>query len=104
MTGASFVLGVVIAGMELTCTGQVYVPIVTMISEPRYRVAAVFYLFSYNIAFIIPLVAVFLLATCGVTSERIGGVFKRHIAMVKFGFVLLFVIMGILIVYNLRWL
>jgi cytochrome c biogenesis protein CcdA len=100
--GASFVLGVVIAGMELTCTGQVYFPIVTMISEPRHRVAATMYLFSYNIAFILPLVAVFLLATFGVTSERMGIFFRRHIALIKLGLALLFIAMAVMIVFNLR--
>lgn len=102
MPAASFVLGVVIAAMELACTGQVYLPIVTMISEPRHRIAATFYLFSYNIAFIIPLVAVFALATLGVTSDRMGVFFKRHMATVKLGFVILFAAMAAMIIYNLR--
>ncbi|MCK4760812.1 MAG: metallophosphoesterase [Candidatus Aminicenantes bacterium] len=104
LAGATFVLGVVIAGMELTCTGQVYIPIVTMISEPQHRVMAISYLFLYNIAFIMPLVAVFLLAAFGLTSEKLAEVFKRHVAGVKLGFTVLFVLMALLIVYNLRWL
>lgn len=102
--GASFVLGVIIAGMELTCTGQVYIPIVTMISEPRHRVMAIFYLFLYNIAFIVPLVTVFLLAALGLTSQRLANTFKRHIAGVKLGFAVLFGLMAILIIYNIGWL
>jgi cytochrome c biogenesis protein CcdA len=101
---ASFVLGIVIAGMELTCTGQVYFPIITMISEPRHRIAATMYLFSYNIAFIIPLVIVFLLAIFGVTSEQMGIFFRRHVATVKLGLAVLFIAMAIMIVFNLRWL
>ena len=104
IVGASFVLGVVIAGMELACTGQVYIPIVTMISEPSLRIMAVSYLLLYNIAFILPLVAVFLLATFGVTSERMGNIFRQNIAAVKMAFVVLFAIMALVIIYNLRWL
>lgn len=104
MVGASFLLGVVIAAMELTCTGQVYIPIVTMIAEPQYRVMAIFYLFLYNIAFIIPLAAVFLLVAFGLTSEKLTSIFKRHIAGVKLGFAILFILMGLMIIYNLRWL
>jgi len=101
---ASFVLGVVIAGMELACTGQVYIPIVTMISEPSLRIRAVSYLFLYNIAFILPLVTVFLLATFGVSSDRMGNIFRRHIATVKMAFAVLFAVMALMIIYNLRWL
>ncbi len=100
---ASFVLGVVIAGMELTCTGQVYIPIVTMISEPRYRIAAISYLLVYNIAFILPLLVVFLLAILGVTSEHLAKFFRKHMAMVKLALALLFAAMAIMIIYNLRW-
>jgi cytochrome c biogenesis protein CcdA len=102
--GVSFLLGVIIAGMELTCTGQVYIPIVTMISEPQHRAMAIFYLLLYNIAFIIPLAVIFLLAVLGVTSQRLANMFKRHIAAVKLGFVVLFALMAVAIVYNLRWL
>jgi len=102
--GASFVLGMVIAGAELACTGQVYIPIVTMISEPSLRIKAVSYLFLYNIAFILPLVVVFLLAAFGVTSESMGNYFRRHIAVVKMAFTVLFAAMALIIIYNLRWL
>jgi len=102
--GTSFILGIIIAGMELTCTGQVYIPIVTMISEPQHRVMAIFYLLMYNIAFIIPLVAVFVMVAFGLTSEKLALIFKRHIAGVKIGFALLFTLMALMILYNLRWL
>jgi cytochrome c biogenesis protein CcdA len=104
VTGVSFILGIVIAGMELICTGQVYFPIVTMISEPRYRMTATAYLFSYNIAFIAPLVAVFLLAAFGVTSQRLAGFFRRRIAMIKLGLTVMFIAMAIMIIFNMRWL
>ena len=104
LAGASFGLGVMIAGMELTCTGQVYIPIVTMISDPRHRVDAVAYLFVYNIAFILPLVVVFGLVFFGLTSKKLGEVFRKRLAAVKFGFALLFLIMALLIVHNLGWL
>jgi cytochrome c biogenesis protein CcdA len=103
LAGASFGLGVMIAGMELTCTGQVYIPIVTMISDPRHRVAATAYLFVYNVAFIIPLLAVFGLVFFGLTSKKLGQMFHNHLAAVKFSFALLFLVMGLLIGSNLGW-
>ncbi len=98
---APFLLGVVIAGMELTCTGQVYIPIVTMISDPRHRIAAIGYLFSYNVAFIVPLAAVFLSAAFGVTSDRLWRG-KQYVAAAKLGLTLFFFAMAGLILYNLE--
>ena len=100
---AAFVLGVVIAGMELGCTGQVYLPIVTMIAEPRHRAVAFLYLLLYNIAFILPLAAVFLLAVLGVTSQRMVEFFRRHVAWVKLGLTVLFALMAVAVVHNIGW-
>ena len=102
---ALFVFGAVIAALELAfMRKQIYLPIVTMISEPRYRIKATLYLLSYNFAFTVPLVAVFLLATLGVTSERMKIFFRRHTALIKLALAVLFTAMALMIVYNLRWL
>ncbi|MBN1673882.1 MAG: metallophosphoesterase [Kiritimatiellae bacterium] len=101
IAAAAFALGVVIAGLELACTGQVYFPIVTMIADPRFRGQAVGFLLAYNAAFAAPLVVVFLLATLGVTSEQVGRVFRRHLALVKLGLTFLFAAMAGLVLYNL---
>jgi len=98
---AAFVLGAVIAGAELACTGQVYIPIVTMLSEPRYRAEAAFYLLAYNFAFVLPLVVVFLLAAFGVSSKRMGDVLARHVALVKLAMTALFAAMAGVLVFNL---
>ena len=99
--GAAIVLGVVIAGMELVCTGQVYLPIVTMISEPEHRAGAFALLLLYNIAFVIPLLVVFLLSALGVTSQRMARFFSRHVAAVKFGLAGLFLVMATVLLGNL---
>lgn len=103
VASSAFVLGVVIAGLELACTGQVYLPIVTMISEPKFRGTALIYLLVYNLAFIVPLIAVFLVALVGVTSEQLSKIFKKNIALVKLGMTSLFICMGILIFIYKLW-
>jgi cytochrome c biogenesis protein CcdA len=102
MIGAPFILGIIIAGMELSCTGQVYLPIVTMISEPAHRVRALSYLLTYNLAFIIPLVIVFVLAVFGITSNRMVKQ-GRYVTIVKFAHAVFFMIMAFVILYNLGW-
>jgi len=101
---ASFVLGVVIASMELACTGQVYIPIVTMVAEPQHRAAAAAYLVVYNLAFILPLVVVFLLVGLGLTSDRLVRFARRQVAAAKLGLTLLFVVLALVTLHNLGWL
>jgi cytochrome c biogenesis protein CcdA len=99
---APFVLGVFISGIELTCTGQVYIPIVTMIADPQYRLTALLYLAVYNLAFILPLVAVFLLTVWGFLHARVGQS-KPFVAAVKLGHAAFFSIMAMVILYNIGW-
>jgi len=86
--------------MELTCTGQVYIPVVTMISEPQHRVQALIYLLTYNIAFIIPLIVVFILAFFGIISGNVSRG-RKYLTIVKFCHVLFFITMALIVLYNL---
>jgi cytochrome c biogenesis protein CcdA len=101
---AALSLGVVVASLELACTGQIYIPIVTMIAEPQYRAAAALNLLAYNVAFIVPLVAVFLLVSLGITSQRLARFASRHLGAVKLALALLFVALALVVLYNLGWL
>jgi cytochrome c biogenesis protein CcdA len=97
---APFLLGSLVSGIELTCTGQVYIPIVTMIADPQYRLRAVTYLLVYNLAFILPLLVVFLLASWGRLRAGLGKS-RTFVATVKFGNAALFSIMAVILLYNI---
>ena len=83
ITGA-LALGILVAMFELPCTGQVYLPIVTALSNPQIRSRALPYLILYNLIFIMPLIVVFMIAYFGISSQTIGERFKRHIPAIKF--------------------
>lgn len=101
--GTPFFLGVLISGLEFTCTGQVYVPIVTMLADPQYRLNGFSYLVAYNLAFILPLVMVFFGTAYGV---RFAGTVRRpgFVMAAKLGHFALFTVMAVVITYNLGWL
>jgi HEAT repeat protein/cytochrome c biogenesis protein CcdA/thiol-disulfide isomerase/thioredoxin len=88
---AAFAAGVVIAVLELACTGQVYAPtLLYMLKTGQGRWGAVAYLGLYNVAFVTPLAAVFVCAYGGMRSERLTLWLRRHAALVKFATALLF--------------
>jgi len=91
--GATLVLGFVVALLEFPCTGQVYVPIATMLSSAAFRASGVRWLLLYNLCFIIPLIIVFVGVFFGLTSERLTSVFQKHMAKVKFGLAGVFLLM-----------
>ena len=97
----SVILGILTSSLQLICTGPLYLPVVAIISQPKYRITAVSYVFSYNIAFVIPLVIVLLLAAFVFKSEKIG-VSRTTILIVKSAVVLMFIVMALILFANVR--
>jgi cytochrome c biogenesis protein CcdA len=82
--GIAFVTGFVISLIELACTGQVYLPtIMFVLSVPEMAAQAFLYLLLYCLAFIIPLVVVFLVSSFGTTSQQLGLFVMRRTAAIK---------------------
>jgi cytochrome c biogenesis protein CcdA len=92
---AAFVAGLVISLLELACTGQVYAPIIYQIQ--RGKLDAVLWLVIYNLAFITPLVVIFLLAYGGLRSEALVAFQKQHTATVKTALGILFLVLALVI-------
>ncbi len=93
---SSIIIGIVVSFFELACTGQVYVPTVLLIINEKtmasdVRFIALMKLLVYNIAFIIPLVAIFLISYFGVTSNALQKFLQKNTALIKFLLLLLFV-------------
>ncbi len=96
----SLAIGFVIALIEFTCTGQVYLPTLLFVtSVPEMRARALAYLFLYNLAFILPMVVVFTLAFLGASSEQLGIFLSRHTASVKLITALIFLALSAWLIY-----
>jgi cytochrome c biogenesis protein CcdA len=92
---AAFVTGIVISFLELACTGQVYAPIVYQIQQGR--VDAIGMLTLYNLAFIAPLVALFLATWFGMKSEVLINFQRKHTFAVKIALAALFLLLAVMI-------
>ena len=80
----AFFTGLIVSLIELACTGQIYGPtIIMMLSVPEMASRAFIFLLIYCIAFIIPLVLVFVLSYFGTTSEQLGQFLGKHTATIK---------------------
>jgi len=95
---AAFLSGLAIAFLELACTGQVYAPIIYKIQQGNLN--EVFYLLLYNVAFILPLVFIFLLAYRGMRSDALIAFQKKHTAAVKYGLAALFLLLALLLLFQ----
>jgi len=100
MLVASFLAGVIVSFVELTCTGQVYAPIILGLSNPTYQGRALLSLIVYCLAFVVPLVVVFVATYMGTGSRQLGVFVRRHTATVKLVTALLFIAISVWLVYD----
>ncbi len=69
-------------------------PILTALNQPSLRARALFYLTVYCLAFVIPLIVVFLMAYFGTESKVMARFINRHMAKVKLAMAGLFLVLG----------
>ena len=97
---AAVVSGFFISLSEFICTGQIYLPTLIFVSRvPELRVRAILYLIFYNIAFIIPLLIVFIATYKGMRSSIINKFWRDKVKFVKLGTCFFFVFLGLFITY-----
>jgi len=83
LTG-SLLTGVAVTGLESVCTGQVYVPtLVMVIKSGKSTWPALGYLLLYNVSFISPLVAAFVLTYQGLKTQRLLEWSKKNVVVSK---------------------
>ncbi len=84
ITMAAVSTGFLVSILEMACTGQVYLPtIIYVMGAPGLKAKAYFYLFIYNIMFILPLVVVFGVVYFGTTSDQLTGFLKKNTPTIK---------------------
>ena len=102
LLAGSITVGCLVAVLESLCTGQVLLPTIVFLARaPGLRGPAVGYLLLYNVMFILPLLAIMLVAYFGVGSDRLGRFLRRHLAAFKLALATLFAALGALLLATL---
>ena len=89
--------GFLVTLLDSLCTGQVYVPVLALIAREPEALRAFGMLIVYNLAFIAPLVTVFVLAAKGADAVQMSRWSKRNVFPSKIGFGVMFAVLGILV-------
>ncbi|MDD5730595.1 MAG: hypothetical protein PHN57_05660 [Candidatus Omnitrophica bacterium] len=98
---SAFVTGFLVSILEAICTGQMYLPTITLVLKATHlKMQAFMYLVVYNLMFIVPLIGVFLLALFGATSEQMTKVFKSNFMLVKTLMAVVFFGLGIFLTWR----
>lgn len=93
---SALAMGFLVSLFELGCTGQIYLPTIAYMVQTGSKIKGYVSLFIYNLGFILPLVAVFILTYQGLGSERLGVFFRKHLGSVKLATAALFLGLGLL--------
>lgn len=93
---SAFFLGSVVSINESVCTGQVYIPVILLLSDLPMK-KGIFYLGIYNFFFILPLILVFILAFAGYGSKVFIKMEQKSLPLSKFILAVVFLILGILL-------
>lgn len=102
----SFVAGAFIAGflvsiLEFACTGQVYLPTITLVvRQEGLNSLAVLYLLMYNVFFILPLLFVFGFVYFGMSSKGIAKIMESRVGTVKLILAVVFFFVGGLLIWT----
>lgn len=94
---AGFGCGFLVTLLDALCTGQVYVPALALISREPGAWRSFALLVAYNLAFIAPLVAVFVLASRTTDAFRMAKWSSRNVIPAKIALGFLFVLLGTLV-------
>jgi hypothetical protein len=98
----AFALGFFVSLLEGACTGQLYLPTLVFVSQvSEMRIKAFSYIILYNLMFIVPITAIFILVLLGVYSERLSHFYRKHLDAVKLALALVFLGLGLFLLINL---
>jgi len=79
----TFFAGLLVSIFEFACTGQVYIPIILLLSDPSLQFQALVYLALYNFMFIMPLITLFLAVYIGASIKEINNRISKHADKMK---------------------
>jgi len=95
-----FAAGVLVSAFELPCTGQVYLGILSMLSQENFRTQGYIYLFIYNLIFVLPLVVILIVGAFGFDARRIENMRKQTRTVVKISIGIIMIVLGVFLLYS----
>jgi len=75
---AAIVLGIIVASVELPCTGGMYIAILALLSNMATKDIAFLYLLIYNFIFVLPLIIITALFIKGVDEGKVHAYLEKH--------------------------
>jgi cytochrome c biogenesis protein CcdA len=75
---AAIILGIIVASVELPCTGGMYLAILALLATSAAKTSAFWYLAYYNLIFVLPLIILTLLFIFGLEAQDMQNYLEAH--------------------------
>ena len=75
---AAVILGIIVAAIELPCTGGMYMAILALLANTVTKSTAILYLLFYNLIFVLPLIIITLLFVFGLEGHKVHDWVEKH--------------------------
>lgn len=97
---AVFAAGILVSAFELPCTGQVYLGILSLMSQESMKTQGYLYLFIYNLIFVLPLVLMLVATAWGLDIEKLKNLRKDTRKTIKILIGAIMFILGVWLIYT----
>lgn len=97
---AVFAAGILVSAFELPCTGQVYLGILSLLSQESMKARGYLYLFIYNLIFVLPLVLMLIAAAWGLDIEKLKNFRKDTRKSIKILIGAIMFVLGVWLIYT----
>ncbi len=98
---SALVTGFLVSVLEAVCVAKIYLPtIIFVLKTTSFKLKALVYLLLYNFLFIVPLLIVLFFALAGTTWQKFQAVLKGHLGAIKILTGIMFLGLGIFLIYR----
>lgn len=97
---AVFMAGILVSAFELPCTGQVYLSILSLLSQESMKAQGYLYLLIYNVIFVLPLVLILFAAAWGLDIKRLQSFRKDSRGTIKILIGVIMFVLGAWLIYT----
>lgn len=79
----TFLIGFLMSLLEFPCSGQIYIPTITLIGNPLNKNDSLLLLALYNLMFTLPLILIVLVSSCYLSSSKIANFISKNLFRIK---------------------
>lgn len=89
-----FCIGALMSLIEFPCSGQVYLPTITLIGNPLSNFRPFLLLLLYNLMFILPLIGIVIVSILWLSSEKVSIFISQKLTLIKLSTAIFFFLIG----------